>query len=253
MTIRAAIVDDEPLARDRIRHLLRGVEDMTIAGEAGDGRTAVTMLRAVMPDLVFLDVQMPEQDGFDVLRAIPVPERPLVVFVTAYDKYAIHAFDFHALDYLLKPFSKDRFRRTLDRVRAQLLVADDGGLPRRLEALLADLGSRAGRNRLVVRSGERTLFLAMDDVDWFEAADNYVRVHAGKQVPLMRETMHRLEQTLPADRFVRIHRSTIVNLDRIREIQPWFHGEMVVILADGTKLTTGRSYRGRLDGLLKGR
>ena len=252
MTIRALIVDDEPLARERIRHLLRGVDDVDVVGECRNGKAAVEAVRTKGPDLVFLDVQMPELDGFGVLEQLDPAEIPAVVFVTAYDRYAIEAFEVHALDYLLKPFDRDRFLKTVQRVRDHLRARNGTALPGRLQALLEDLSARGGRSdRVVVRSAGRIVFLPTAEIDWIEAADNYVRLHAGKQVHVMRETMQALEQMLDADRFVRIHRSSIVNLDRVREVQPWFHGEYVLILQDGTKLTTGRAYRARLDGLLR--
>jgi two-component system LytT family response regulator len=249
VTIRALIVDDEPLARDRLRHLLRNASDIEIVGECRDGASAVEAVRTARPDLLFLDVQMPELDGFDVLRRLDPDATPIVVFVTAYDRYAIDAFEVQALDYLLKPFDRARFERTLQRVRDQLLT-DPGGGARRMAAMLAALPRRAPPPRLVVRSGGRVLFLPVAEIDWIEAADNYVRLHAGRQIHVMRESLQRLETTLDPAQFVRIHRSTMVNLDRVREIQPWFHGEHVLILQDGAKLVTGRAYRKRIDRLL---
>jgi two-component system LytT family response regulator len=249
--IRALIVDDEPLARERIRHLLRGVSDVQVVGECRDGPAAVEAVRTAGPDLMFLDVQMPEMDGFEVLRLLEPGEIPAVVFVTAYDRYAIEAFEVRALDYLLKPFDRDRFLKTLQRVREHLRTRGGAGAGE-LHALLRDLPARPGRSeRLVVRSGGRIVFLPVAEIDWIEAADNYVRLHAGKQVHVMRETLQRLESTLDPERFVRIHRSTMVNLERVRELQPWFHGEYVLILTDGTRLTTGRAHRARLDRWLR--
>jgi two-component system LytT family response regulator len=249
MTIRALIVDDEPLARERLRHLLRDARDIQVVGECRDGPSALEAVRATKPDLMFLDVQMPELDGFEVLQSLDPREIPVVVFVTAYDRYAIDAFEVQALDYLLKPFDRDRFHKTLQRVREHLRA--DESMPRRIEALLRALPARGDRaQRLVVRSAGRVVFLPVAEIDWIEAADNYVRLHAGKHVHVMRETMQRLEATLDPSRFVRIHRSTMVNLDRVRELQPWFHGEYVLILEDGTKLVTGRAHRERIDRLM---
>jgi two-component system LytT family response regulator len=251
VTIRTLIVDDEPLARERLRHLIRDIPDLEVVGECGDGRTALDAVRTLGPDLVFLDVQMPEMGGFDLLGRLDPGEIPAVVFVTAYDRYALDAFEVHALDYLLKPFDRDRFLKTVRRVRDHLKARNGTALPDRVQAMLRNVGSPGARpDRLVIRSAGRIVFLPTGEVDWIEAADNYVRLHAGRQVHLMRETMQVLEESLDPGRFVRIHRSSIVNIDRVREVQPWFHGKYVLILQDGTRLTTGRAYRAHVDRLL---
>lgn len=245
--LRCLIVDDEPLARDRLRGLLRDERDVEIAAECADGRKAVAAILKLEPDLVFLDVQMPGLDGFGVLEALPPESIPAVIFVTAYDQYALRAFDAQALDYLLKPFDRERFRRALGRARDHLLKRQDGTLEPRLLALLEHLAERKPfLERLVIKSAGRVYFLRTEEVDWIEAGGNYVRLHTGKDSHLLRETMNHLETRLDPQRFLRIHRSTIVSIERIKELHPWFKGEHVVILRDGTRLTLGRAYRDRL-------
>jgi two-component system LytT family response regulator len=250
VTLRVLIVDDEPVARRRIRRLLQQEPDVEIAGECGDGQAAADAVLTLRPDLVFLDVQMPERDGFGVLEAVGPGEMPAVVFVTAYDRYALRAFDVHALDYLLKPFTRERFHEALARARRRGRAAGD--LERRFVALLDEL--RSGRRyltRFAVRSGGRVQIVEASRVDWIGAADNYVTIHAEGREHLLRETMARLEQQLDPDRFVRIHRSAIVQIDRIKELRPSFHGDFAVLLHDGTRLTLSRGYRGRVERLLK--
>lgn len=245
--IRTLIVDDEPLARERIAALLEEEPDIECVGECGDGRSAVATIVEKSPDLVFLDVQMPEMDGFAVLQALPVDRMPVVVFVTAFDRYALRAFDAHALDYLLKPFDRERFGDTLERVRAYLRGRAGGEIDQRLAALLDNLTPRSGYlQRFVIRQTNRIFFVKIDDVDWIEAAGNYLQIHAGKETHLVRETMHGIESRLDPAKFVRIHRSTIVAVERIKELRPWFHGEYVVILKDGAQLTLSRGFK---DGL----
>lgn len=251
MRLRTLIVDDEPLARERIRSLLKGESDIEIVGECGDGPSAVRLIREHGPDLVFLDVQMPELDGFGVLETVGADSVPAVVFVTAYDQYALQAFDVHALDYLLKPFDRERFERTLARARVQLEQRRSGGVTRRLESLLRDLRSDSRTpDRLVIKSGGRVTFLSISEIDWIEAAGNYVQLHVGSTVHLLRETMSHLQSRLPEEEFVRIHRSAIVRLERIRELRPCFHGDYEVWLHDGTRLTLSRTYRERLQSRL---
>jgi two-component system LytT family response regulator len=251
--IRTLIVDDEPLARQRVRALLEGEPDVEVVGECGDGRRAAAAIAELKPDLVFLDVQMPHLDGFGVLDAVRADHLPAVVFVTAYDRYALRAFEVHALDYLLKPFDRERFHKALGRARAQLRREPGADVSRRLLALLEDVqGARKGLERLVIKSGGRVCFVRTDEIDWVEAAGNYLRLHVGGEVHLLRETMNRLEARLDPARFLRIHRSTMVNIERIQELQPTFHGEHVVLLRDGTELTLSRGYRDRLQELLGG-
>lgn len=249
--IRTLIVDDEPLARDRVRALLEAESDIEVVGECGDGVEALEWIRRDRLDLVFLDIQMPELDGLGLLAQLGPEERPAVVFVTAYDQFAIKAFEVHAIDYLLKPFDADRFAAALQRVRGWLRRAEAPELQLRLNALLADLRAPAKPlDRIAVKNAGRVMLLKLEGIDWIEAADNYVSLHVGADSHLLRETMNSIESRLPADKFLRISRSTMVNLDRIRELQPLFHGEYAVILQDGTRLTLSRSYREKLGQLL---
>jgi len=246
--IRALIVDDEPLAREKIRMLLAGEADVELVGECGDGAQAVAAIEKLGPDLVFLDVQMPEVDGFGVLDAVRRERLPAVIFVTAYDRYALKAFEVHALDYLLKPFDRDRFQAALDRARAEMTRGgEDGPVMRRLLQMIDGLrAERRYASRLVVRESGRITFLRADEIDYIEGAGNYARLHVGKQNHLLRETMKTLEGRLDPEKFARIHRSIIVNLDRIRRLESSFHGEYVVILADGVRLGSSRGYSERL-------
>jgi two-component system, LytTR family, response regulator len=250
MTLNVLIVDDEPVARRRLRRLLRAHHDVGIAGECGDGASAVEMVRAQTPDVVLLDVQMPELDGFEVLRELSSAPMPQIVFVTAHDQYALRAFEVHALDYLLKPIQADRLALAIDRVRARL--SERRQQPdQRIVALLETLAPAPKRpERIPVRSGERLLMIDLRDVDWIGAADNYVVLHTGSKQHVLRETMNKLEQQLDPERFVRIHRSTIVQIDRIRELIPDFHGDMVVVLKDGARLTLSRGNKRKLEAML---
>ena len=252
--IRALVVDDEPMARERIAGLLAQEPDVEVVGQCSDGLQAVSAIQQLAPELVFLDVQMPAVDGFGVIRQIGPDRMPLTVFVTAYDEYALKAFEVHALDYLLKPFGRDRFQQTLQHARAILERRRAGDLGRRLLALVNDIKTEPGPtrlDRLVVKSGGRVFFLRTDQIDWIEAAGNYVRLHLGDESHLFRETMNRMEARLDGRRFVRIHRSRIVNTERVKELQPWFNGEHVVILQNGTRLTLSRGYREKLQEQLK--
>jgi two-component system LytT family response regulator len=244
---RVLIVDDEPLARERLRTLLADEAGIEVVGEASDGRAAVDAIQTLSPDLVFLDVQLPGSTGFDVIESLGAGRMPFVIFVTAYDRYALRAFDVHALDYLLKPFDRDRFRQSIARVRQQLEHRTGGDLERRLIALVEDLKPAHARvDRFVVKSGGRVFFVRNDEIDWIEAAGNYVKLHVGADSHLFRETMNAVEARLDPDLFFRIHRSHIVNIERIRELQPWFNGEYVVFLKNGTRLTLSRGYREKL-------
>jgi two-component system LytT family response regulator len=251
MTIRTLIVDDEPLARQRLRTLLEGAKDIDLVGEVANGRDAVDAVRQLKPDLMFLDVQMPLLDGFGVLEALHDEPLPAIVFVTAYDRYAVRAFEAHALDYLLKPFDRSRFGKALERARAQVERDHQVETGKQLRALLTNVHSaRRPMERLIVKTGGKVTFLHLGEIDYMEAAGNYVRVHVGNDVHLLRETMSHLEARLKGTRFVRIHRSTIVNLDRIREMQPSFHGDYSIILVCGAELTLSRGYRNKLEELL---
>ena len=238
--IRALVVDDEPLARERLRTLLQGDPDIELVGECEDGLSAVSTILELSPDLVFLDVQMPEMDGFQVLKALNSDSLPAVVFVTAYDEYAIRAFDVHAIDYLLKPFDQDRFHRTLDWVKERLRA--DSDLRSELRALLGDVRKQAaGPERIVIRSRGRVRFVRVREIDWVEAAGNYVRIYAGETSHLLRETMKGMEGRL-GDDFERVSRSAIVRVDRITELQAIAHGEYVLSLAGGGRVRSGRTY-----------
>jgi two-component system LytT family response regulator len=247
MTIRVGIVDDEPLARERLLTLLADEPDVEIVGECATGVEALTLVTRSAPDLLFLDVQMPEMDGFDVIAALEPDQVPAVIFVTAYDHYAIRAFDVHALDYLLKPFDRDRFTKALGRARTQLVGRPRQEVRRELARLLQSVRREpARRDRLLLRSGGRVFFLRMSDIDWVEAEGNYVRVHAGGVSQLLRETMKHFESTLDRARFVRVQRSTIVNADKIKVLEPAENGEWVIVLRDGSRVPAVRDADKRL-------
>jgi two-component system LytT family response regulator len=254
MTVRVLIVDDEELARQRLQRLLAAEQDVEIIGEASDGAQAVESIRRLVPDVVFLDVQMPEVDGFAVLERLGPRPAPAIIFVTAHDDYALRAFDVHAVDYLRKPFDAARFKEALSRARQRLAGAGAEDQARKLDALLAQVDSHPprSRERLMIRTDGRLYFVRIDDIDWIEAAGNYVKLHVGRETHLMRETMLGIEKMLDPTRFLRIHRSAIVNLDRVREMQPWFSGEYTVILRDGTQLRLSRVYRERLETWMHG-
>lgn len=238
--MRALLVDDEPLARQRIRQLLKGEADVEIAGEAGNGMEAVRLIEELQPDLVFLDVQMPELDGFGVVDAIGVDRMPATLFVTAYDQHAVRAFEVHALDYLLKPFDRERFRLAIARVREWRGRRD----PQPFESLLAEIRKdQPTPDRFLVRTGERYVLVKAASIQWVEAEDNYVRLHVEGESHLMRQTMSGILERLDPKQFRRIHRSAIVNLDFVRELQSWTGGDMLVLMRDGTKLTLSRTYR----------
>jgi two-component system LytT family response regulator len=246
--MRALIVDDEDLARERVRSLLETEPDIEIVAECSNGFEAIRAIEQHDPDLVFLDVQMPQIDGFGVLEAVrDRPSMPAVVFVTAYDTYALKAFDVHAVDYLLKPFDRERFRDAVERARRDRAKPEGN---RALQAMLDDARKRL--KRFVIRLPERIYFVPIDDVDWIEASGNYVRLHVGAESHLLRDTMNHVEESLDPGQFLRIHRSTIVNVGTIRELQPTFGGDHLVILRGGTRLQLSRRYRVALDRLLGG-
>jgi two-component system LytT family response regulator len=249
--IRALIVDDEPLARRRVRRLLAHDADVEIVGDCADGYEAVGAINEHAPDLVFLDVQMPELDGFAVLGRLKPEQLPLVVFVTAYDQYALQAFEVCAVDYLLKPFDRKRFELALSRAKTRLVHERGDELSQRTLALLTELQARARHpDRILVKAGGRAFFLKADEIDWIEAEGKYVRLYVGRESYLLREAIGGIEAQLDPKMFLRIHRSAIVNIDRVRELQPWFHHEYRVILRDGTQLMLSRSCRKRLTDLL---
>jgi two-component system LytT family response regulator len=245
--IRTLVVDDEPLARERLTSLLAPEADIEVVGQCRDGEEAVTAIVDHNPDLVFLDVQMPGMNGFEVIEAVGSERMPLVIFVTAYDQHALKAFQVRALDYVLKPFDRERFQQALQRARAQIQRDETGDLGRRLLALVKDLRrDQPKTDRLVVKSGGRLFFLRTDEIDWIEASGNYVRLHVGPTSHLLRETMNAIEGRLDPEKFFRIHRSRIVNMERIQEMQPWLNGEYAVLLRTGTRLTLSRGYREKL-------
>jgi two-component system LytT family response regulator len=245
--VRVLVADDEPLARERLRLLLSREDGIDLVAECPNGTDAIEAIDRLQPDLVFLDIQMPGANGFEVIEAIGAERMPLVVFVTAFDQYALRAFDVHALDYLLKPFDRERFHEALVRARQQLDRRTNGDLERRLLELVQDLKPSAQRiERFVIKSGGRVFFVRSDEIDWIEAAGNYVKLHVAGEAHLFRETMNTLEAQLDPDTFFRIHRSHIVNIERVKELQPWFNGEYVVFLRNGTRLTLSRGYREKL-------
>ena len=247
LPVSALIVDDEPAARGAIRTLLAEDPEIEIVGECANGRAALDDIRRRSPDLVFLDIQMPDMDGITMLRQLDPRLLPVVLFVTAYDSYALRAFEVHALDYLLKPFDDGRFREAVTQAKHHVRQRRAGALTQQLQALLAP---SSYVQRLAIKGDGRVMIVNTADVDWFEAEGDYVRIHTGKNRHLLRETMKRLEEQLDPAQFVRIHRSTIVNIDRIKELQPFFKGEYVVLLTDGTSLKMSRGYKAQLEKLL---
>lgn len=246
--IRAMIVDDEPLSRRKIREFLKPEADIQVVGECGNGVQAVSAVRSLAPDLLFLDVQMPGMDGFAVLEQLRQERLPFVIFVTAYDKYAVQAFEVHALDYLLKPFHRERFARATERARKQIR-AIDGDLTCQIRELIQELRPPARYlERVMIKTAGTVFFLKTEEIDWISAEENYVRLHCGKASYLLRERISGLEAQLDPGRFQRIHRSNIVNLDRIQELHPLSHGDYQVLLKDGTELVLSRGYRERLTG-----
>jgi len=248
--IRTVIVDDEPPARRNLRALLKGVPDVEIVKECGNGRDAVNSLRALEPDLVFLDIQMPEIDGFQVLEHLSGQPLPVIIFVTAYDQYALKAFEVSAIDYLLKPFDDGRFQKALSQARKQIEQQDASELGLKLLRLMGSRdrqsGVRSYTSRFLVKKAASVLFVRADEIDWVEAYDNYVRLHVGEKTHLLRQTMTEFEAALDPNQFARIHRSTIVNLDRVKELQPHFN-EQLVILVDGTELKMSRTRKDWLE------
>jgi len=245
--IRVLVVDDEPLARAMVREMLAGDPETEIVGECGNGRAAITAIQSLTPDVVFLDVQMPDLGGFEVLESLPNETPPCVIFITAYDQYAVRAFEVHALDYLLKPFDHERFDLAWQRAKA--FVGGDRGHRREQDilALLQELKTGPQYlKRLLVKTEGRVCFLDVDNIHFIEAQGNYVRVHNGAKSYMIRETISGLESQLDPKAFLRIHRSAIVKIDKIKELQPWFHGEYHVVLENGKQLTLSRNYRANL-------
>ena len=255
MSIRALIVDDEPLARTGVRQLVEPRDDVTVVGEAADGPEAVRQIKKQDPDLVFLDVQMPEMSGLEVVREVGVEQMPLTIFVTAYDQYALDAFEAHALDYLLKPIEEERFEEALERARQQLERVEAGALNEQLRGVLREYAEEAeeddpGIERFTVRSRDRIYFVDAEDVQWIESEGDYVALHDGEDTHLVRKTMKELEQNLSSDHFLRVHRSYIVNVNYIEELRPLDHGTYQLRMASGTPLKTSRGYSDNVDALL---
>jgi two-component system LytT family response regulator len=251
MKIRALIVDDEPLGRSLIRKLLAEDPEFECVGECADGAEALRAIQRDSPELVFLDVQMPELNGLEVLANLRKDKLPAIIFVTAFDTFALKAFEAHALDYLLKPVSDERFFEALTRVKAYLADREAGGLRDRLLGLVRELTeSPKYISRLAVESGGSFIFLKVGEIDWIEAAGNYLSLHVGKQSYLLRGRISGLEKNLPPGQFFRVHRSTIVNLDRIKEFQPLFKGEGLIVLRDGSRLSASRSCSQKLRAFL---
>lgn len=250
MPFTALIVDDEPLAREGLRMLLSADADFSRIDEAKNGREAVEVIRNTRPDVVFLDIQMPEVDGFAVVREIGAENMPAVVFVTAHDRYAIQAFEINAIDYLLKPVTAKRFRDALVRAKQRLQLEPRVESSQQILSLLETLAApRRYVRRLAVRSAGKTIFIEVEEVDWVEAAENYVQLHAGRASHLLHVTMNTLEKSLDPELFVRVHRSVMVNVKRIKELQPAAHGEYAITLHTGVRLQSGRVYHERLKAL----
>ncbi len=245
--ISVLIVDDEPLARQGIRRLLERDAEIEIVGESADGSEAIQAIREMKPEIVCLDVQMPECDGFQVLDAVDPDSMPIVIFITAYDQHAVRAFEFHALDYLLKPFEDERFFEALNRAKAQIAQEQTGETVQKIARMLSAVRTSEDRHdRIMVKSAGHITFLRVDEIDWVEAQGDYVSLHCQGKKHLIREKISDMENQLPQGGFARIHRSALVNVGRIKEMQPLFHGDYTVVLSDGTRLTMSRSFRDKV-------
>ena len=254
--VRTVIADDERLARQKLLILLQSEPMIKVVAECQDGRQTVSAIRSLRPDMLLLDIQMPDLDGFQVLSEIPVDEMPVVIFTSAYDQYAIRAFEANALDYLLKPFDQERLHHAVERARSELRKSRDREITHRILNLLSQVRSVASPtpeadNRLVIKANGRVVFLDLDNIEWVEAAANYVRLNVGKESYLFRETISRISERLDANHFVRIHRSTIVNVRKIKELIPVNSGEYVVVLKSGRELSCSRGYRAALQGIVE--
>ena len=254
--LRTVIADDERLARQKLMILLESEPSVNVIAECQDGRQTVAAIRSFHPDLLLLDIQMPDLDGFQVLREIAAEEMPVVIFTTAYDQYAIRAFEANALDYLLKPFDQERLHHAVARAQSELRKKRDHAITHRILSLLSQVGSTAPGvpqpdQRLVIKANGRVVFLDLDNIEWVEAAANYVRLNVGKESYLFRETISRISERLDANHFVRIHRSTIVNVRKIKELIPVNSGEYVVVLKSGRELSCSRGYRAALQEIVQ--
>jgi two-component system LytT family response regulator len=249
--LKALIVDDEPIACRRIQRMLADDPDIQVVGTCTNGQQAIEAIQQYSPDLLFLDIQMPGMNGFTVLENISAQKMPHVIFVTAYDQYALRAFEVHALDYLLKPFDRERFSGAVSRAKKQIEKDRSTQINHGILSLLKEFNTKSEYvKRLVIKTNGRIFFLKTDEIDWVEAEGKYVYLHVGKDSHLMRQSISGLESELDPAKFIRIHRSAIVNIERIQELQPWFHGEYRVLLRNGTQLMLSRSHREKLQSLL---
>ena len=249
-TFRALIVDDEPLAREKLRNFLTREPGFQVIGECANGEEALIAIRRERPELVFLDVQMPGLTGIQVLERLGGETPPAVVFATAFDQYAVRAFEFHAVDYLLKPVDRERFQTTMERVSKRLRSHKPDDIQAKLGAMLADMKAGAKQpERIPIKNNGKILFISLSDIDWISSADNYVELHVGTHSYLLRETMNSISQRLPAEQFVRVSRTAIVAVNRVQELQPLFHGEYSIHLKNGVKVTLSRSHRDQLPRL----
>lgn len=250
--IRAIIVDDEPLAREKVQLFASDEQDIEVIAVCTNGQEAIDAVLRLSPDLMFLDIQMPEVGGFDVLQRIPAGRLPAVIFITAYDEFALRAFEFHALDYLLKPYDRERFQAAVQHARNAVLSRPSPDITaEQISALLQSMKRPAAAlDRLIVKTNGRIIFLRTEEIDWMEAAGNYVKLHAGSETHLLRETMNNLEEQLDPRYFIRIHRSTIININKIKELQPYFNGEYTVTLTNNTTLILSRGYRDNFTNVL---
>ena len=247
MNIRTLIVDDMKLARERLKQALAADTEIEIIGECGNGREAVTAIKNLNPELVFLDVQMPKMNGFEVVETIGAEKMPTVVFVTAYDEFALRAFEINALDYLLKPVDEERLSKTVNRIKRQIIEAGRGDIENRLLQLLGKAENKLEyARRIPVKTAQHTILVTTEDIDWIKGAGNYLELHVGKDVYLIRERLHKLEQKLDPRQFIRIHRSTIVNIERVKTLHPMFNGDHIIVLQNGAKLNLSRTYHEKL-------
>ena len=248
-SLRVIVVDDEPLARTRIKRMLENIGSIEIVAECSNGREATQQIAKLQPDLLLLDIQMPEMDGFEVLQSLH-SHFPYVIFVTAYDQYAIRAFEVFALDYLLKPFNESRLEKAITRAREQIELKSNSNFTDQISKLVNELREKPHLDRLVMKDERKVWFVPVKTIDWIEAEGKYVNVHVGRDSHLLRESLTALENKLNPRLFARIHRSSIVNVERIKELQPWFHGDYRVILNNGTELILSRTYRKRFQELI---
>jgi two-component system LytT family response regulator len=253
--IRTVIADDEPLARKKLRLLLGSEPGVQVVAECQDGEQTIGAVRAHKPDLLLIDVRMPDVDGFEVLAKLRSDEMPVVVFTTAYDQFAVRAFEAHAMDYLLKPFERERLHQVIERARSELVKFHNRDLTTRILDLLVNkpepkVESKRTNDRMVIRTGGKVVFLDLAEVDWIEAAANYVKLNVGRESYLLREGISRVSERLDPDRFVRIHRSVIVNVRKIKELQPCDSGEYIAVLRNGKELSCSRGYRAELQRLI---